>query len=279
MDFAPVQGDNLGELHLSVIIPAYNESQRLGRTLEATSRFLEDRGFAYEIITVDDGSADETTKFALAWSEAHPLTLGRLAPLRYEQNRGKGYAVKYGVLRSQGKFILVMDADLATPIEEIVKLEDALESGTVETKIAIGSRPLPASELLVRQPWYRELAGRGFNAVVQMAATPGIHDTQCGFKLMTRDCAHDLFSRAVLDGFSFDVEILFLARRLGYRIAEVPVRWSHQEGASAFPSPAAYLTQGIRMLLDLARIRWSHRRLRGKRVVAASFAAPPSSHA
>nr|CAA9252886.1 Glycosyl transferase, family 2 [uncultured Armatimonadetes bacterium] len=240
---------------LSVVVPAYNEALRLEKTLGATARYLDARPGTYEILIVDDGSSDATAEVARAWAaERHGARV-----LRYERNRGKGHAVRYGVLRARGERVLFMDADLATPIEEIEKLESALDGGA---DVAIGSRPLRESRLLVRQPWYRELAGRTFNTVVQVVATPGIHDTQCGFKLLTGEAARAIFSRCVLDGFSFDVEALFLARRLGCRVAEVPVRWAHQEGSAAFASRAAFLKSGLRMLRDLAAIRWAHRAVR-----------------
>ena len=181
--------------------------------------------------------------------------------LHYDENRGKGHAVRYGVLRAEGDLILYMDADLATPIEELTTLEAALD-GKNKVEFAIGSRPLKESRLEVRQPLYRELCGRTFNKVVQVLAAPGIEDTQCGFKLLTRHAARDIFSRCVLDGFSFDVEALFLARKLGYGIAEVPVRWAHQEGAAAFATKGAYLRQGMKMLADLRQIRALHRDVR-----------------
>jgi dolichyl-phosphate beta-glucosyltransferase len=243
---------------LSIVVPAYNEAARIVPTLETTARYLQARGSkaSCEILVVDDGSSDDTAEVASAWAAGHP---GLLRVLRYERNRGKGYAVRHGVLWARGKRILFMDADLATPIEEIEKLEAALDAGA---DIAIGSRPLRESRLLVRQPWYRELLGRTFNKVVQIMATPGIQDTQCGFKLLDAQAAREVFGRCVLDGFSFDVEALFLARRLGLSIAEVPVRWAHQPGSAVMDSRVAYLLSGLRMLGDLARIRWTHRAVR-----------------
>lgn len=235
-------------MQLSVVIPAYNEAQRLPRTLVATLSYLQSRGLEAEVLVVDDGSTDDTSTVA--------ATFTGVTALRYEPNQGKGHAVRYGILRASGERILFMDADLATPIEELVKLEAALDAGAT---VAIGSRPLRESELTVRQPFLRELCGRLFNKVVQVLATPGIQDTQCGFKLYTHEAAHEVFSRCQLKGFSFDVEALFLAKRLGYRIAEIPVRWAHQEGAAAFPTRAAYLKQGLRMLRELVRIRVLHR--------------------
>ena len=248
---------------LTVVIPAYNEAERLPRTLRAAVQYLEKRGMRYEILTVDDGSRDETNEVArqVAAELAPAMRHGTMEPLRYEKNRGKGYAVRYGVLRASGELILFMDADLATPMEELEKLEAALihEKGT---EVAIGSRPLRESELVVRQPIYREMAGRAFNKAVQLLATPGISDTQCGFKLITRRAGREIFSRCTLDGFSFDVEMLFLARRLGYGIAEVPVRWAHQEGSAALATRGAHLRAGLKMLRDLVRIRRTHRAVR-----------------
>lgn len=256
---------------LSVIIPAYNEAARLPRTLEATCVYLDARGTAYEVLVVDDGSTDDTAAVAKEWTNRPAQPESKLQVLRYEQNRGKGHAVRHGVLRASGERVLYMDADLATPIEEIEKLEAALADGT--TQVAIGSRPLRQSELLVRQPWYREMLGRGFNQVVQALATPGIQDTQCGFKLLNGEAARHIFSRCQLDGFSFDVEALFLVRKLGYRIAEVPVRWAHQEGAAAFATKGAYLRHGIRMLAELRRIRRIHHDVRPVAGVAVSATA------
>jgi dolichyl-phosphate beta-glucosyltransferase len=247
---------------LSIVVPAYNEAGRLPRTLEATARYFDRRGDTYEVLVVDDGSSDDTCGVARAWAGSR----ANVRVLRYDDNRGKGHAVRHGVLQASGDRVLFMDADLATPIEEIEKLEAALTGGA---SIAIGSRPLRESRLLVRQPWYREMAGRGFNKVVQLVATPGIHDTQCGFKLFTREAAYAVFSRCVLPGFSFDVEALFLARRLGYPVAEIPVRWAHQEGSAAFSSQTAFLTSGMRMLRDLFRIRWLHRAVRPAPTLAA----------
>lgn len=238
---------------LSIIIPAYNESQRLTRTLTAVRSFLDETKRTAEIMVVDDGSRDETNTVAAAFPG--------VTALRYSPNRGKGHAVRYGVLRATGERILFMDADLATPMSELAKLEAALDSDPA-VGIAIGSRPLKESELLVRQPWFREVSGRLFNGFVQTLATPGIHDTQCGFKLLRCDSAKEIFSRCQLDGFSFDVELLFLARRLGYKIAEIPVQWAHQEGAAAFSTRGAYLRHGLRMLRDVVRIRVLHRSVR-----------------
>jgi dolichyl-phosphate beta-glucosyltransferase len=228
---------------LSVVIPAYNEASRIERTLERIVEYLNARGEPYEILVVSDGSDDGTEAIVQRFAERAP----QVRLLAYQPNRGKGYAVRYGMLRARGERILFSDADLATPIEELEKLEPYLTQGYA---IAIGSRPLRESQLVVRQPLYREMAGRAFNKLVQLLAVRGIHDTQCGFKLFTREAAQAVFSRCRLDGFGFDFEALFYARQLGYAIAEVPIRWMHQEG-----SKVRLLRDGLRMLRDLIWLR------------------------
>ncbi|MCS6918922.1 MAG: glycosyltransferase family 2 protein [Fimbriimonadales bacterium] len=228
---------------LSVVIPAYNEQTRIERTLQRIVEYLNARGETYEILVVSDGSTDATETLVQRFAQTHP----QVQLLAYQPNRGKGYAVRYGILRARGERVLFSDADLATPIEELEKLEPYLDNGY---PIAIGSRPLRESQLVVRQPFYREWAGRAFNKAVQLLAVRGIHDTQCGFKLFTREAAQAIFSRCRLNGFSFDFEALFYAQRLGYRIAEVPIRWMHQEG-----SKVRLLRDGLRMLRDLVWLR------------------------
>lgn len=266
---------------LSVVIPAYNEAARIARTLAGAADYLDGRGdseqtgrFSYEILVVDDGSTDDTRRVVSEWAALHGKT-SAVRLLSYGANRGKGCAVRYGVLRAAGAHILFMDADLATPMEELPKLEAVLRGSEV---YAIGSRDIRGKDLLVRQPWYREKLGRVFNNAVQLLATPGIVDTQCGFKLVARDAGQAIFSRCTLDGFSFDVEAIFVARRLGVRVVEVPVRWAHQEGAAAFTSKTKYLLHGLRMIADLLRIRWAHRGLKPAPATALRPApAPPAA--
>ncbi|MBC7808362.1 MAG: glycosyltransferase family 2 protein [Akkermansiaceae bacterium] len=250
---------------------------RIERTLAGATEYLDARGIGYEILVVDDGSSDNTPEVVTAWAVARDAS-DYVRVLGYDANRGKGYAVRYGILRAGGERILFMDADLATPIEELSKLEAAMDSAPEHVIYAIGSRDIRGKDLLVRQPWYREKLGRLFNNVVQVLATPGIVDTQCGFKLLPREAARSLFSRCTLDGFSFDVEAIFVARRLGYRVAEVPVRWAHQEGAAAFTSKGKYLLHGLKMIADLVKIRWAHRGLRPSRANNLRTAsAPPTA--
>lgn len=246
------------ELRLSVVIPAYNEEARLEKTLNQVIAYLDAGWQPYEVLVVSDGSTDRTEQIALHFAERYP----QVKLLAYQPNRGKGYAVRYGMLRAQGKWVLFSDADLATPIEELGKLAQRLEQGYA---IAIGSRPLRESQLIVRQPFYREWAGRAFNKVVQLLAVRGIHDTQCGFKLFTREAVQAIFPLCQLDRFSFDFEALHYAQRLGYPIAEVPVRWMHQEG-----SKVSLLRDGLQMLRDLLWLRFhaSRRSVVAKAVVA-----------
>jgi dolichyl-phosphate beta-glucosyltransferase len=220
---------------VSVVIPAYNEARRLPPTLEKIQRHL--AGRPHEIVVVDDGSEDDTA----ARAEAAGVQV-----LRNEGNRGKGYSVRRGMLRAQGARRLMTDADLSTPIEELDRLLAKMDEGY---DVAIASRALPESNVEVRQPWYRENMGRLFNLCVRMLALPGLQDTQCGFKLFSASAAEQAFGAARLDGFSFDVEALFVARRRGFRIAEVPVTWRNDEATrvDTFKGAVAFL--------DLARIR------------------------
>jgi dolichyl-phosphate beta-glucosyltransferase len=171
---------------------------------------------------VDDGSTDATPQIVREFGKEYPA---RLVP---SDHQGKGGAVRQGMLAGRGEFLLLTDADLSTPIEDLERLLPPVREGH---DVAIGSRALRGSVLEVRQPFHREMMGRGGNLLIQALLLPGLHDTQCGFKLFRRDAAREVFSRSVMNGVSFDVEILFLARRLGYRIAEVPVHWAHRPGS------------------------------------------------
>lgn len=239
----------MDETPLSIIIPAYNEADRLGGTLERIMAWLRQRQRDHtELLVVDDGSSDATIALAeevlASWPQARVLSNG--------SNRGKGYTVRHGVLAARGQMILFSDADLSTPIEELLKLEASLG----HAEIAIGSRATAGAEILKHQPAYRELLGRAFNLAVQAMALGGISDSQCGFKLFRRGAARAVFSRSVIDGFAFDVEVLFVARRLGFRVAEVPVVWINDEASRVSP-----LRDGMIMLADVAKIRSLHREL------------------
>ena len=216
---------------LSVVIPAFNEAERLPRTLDRVGAFLRGLGRAYEIVVVDDGSTDQTAERARA---------AGATVQRNDRNRGKGHAVRRGMLEAQGQRRLMTDADLSTPIEELPRFLEKLAEGY---GVVIGSRAVAGANIEVHQPWFRENMGRLYNLFVRALALPGLHDTQCGFKLWSADAARAAFAEARLDGFSFDVEALYLARKRGYRIAEVPVTWRNDTatrvslggGSAAFP--------------------------------------------
>lgn len=224
---------------LSLVIPMYNELRRIASTVEAARAYLESLDVPFEIIVVDDGSIDGSAEAV----EAIPdVTL-----ISYQQNRGKGHAVRKGVLASKGDLVAFSDVDLSAPIEELRKLLDAIDSGA---DIAIGSRGLSTSQLEVHQPKYRELGGKLLNLMIRALAVRGIHDTQCGFKLFRGDVARRVFGQCILDGWGFDAEVLCLAKRMGYQIAEVPVRWSHCADSRIHPFRA-----GLQVLKDMVRIR------------------------
>lgn len=227
----------MSEPALSIVVPALNEEDRLPRTLARIASHLGRRGGAYEVLVVDDGSRDGTA----ARAEAAGATV-----LRNEANRGKGFAVRRGMLAARGARRLMTDADLSTPIEELDRLYARMDEGH---DVVVGSRALPGSRIEVRQRWYRENMGRLFNLFVRALAVPGLRDTQCGFKLFSAAAARDVFSAARLDGFSFDVEALFLARKKGYRIAEVPVLWRNDAASRVS------LAGGVLAFPDLLRIR------------------------
>lgn len=230
-------------LDLSVIVPAYNEELRLERPLLEARDYFRARGRSVELIAVDDGSSDGTSALVRRLAEDTP----ELRLIRLPANRGKGYAVRTGVVNARGRRVLFADADGATPISEIERLDAALDEGA---DVAIGSRALESLEVQVRARIHRRVMGRCFHLLVQLLTVDGIRDTQCGFKLFRAEAAHDLFSRMRMDGFSFDVEVLLMARRGGWRIAEVPVNWAHQPG-----SRVNLVTDSVRMAADLFAIR------------------------
>ncbi|GIW10290.1 MAG: glycosyl transferase [Dehalococcoidia bacterium] len=233
---------------LSIVIPAYNEERRLGPTLRALAAALAERPERSEILVVDDGSRDRTA--ALVRS----LRVPGLRLISYRPNRGKGYAVRTGMLSASGAIVGFMDADLST---DLAALDLALRELRAGWDIVIGSRAMAGAQIVVRQPRYRELATRVFNLLQHaLAGVRGYADTQCGFKLMTAAAAQAVFSRAQIDGFMFDVELLFLAQRLGLRVREIPVQWRNDPA-----SRLRIVRDTLRMFRDLVRIRWAARRL------------------
>lgn len=234
---------------LSIIVPAYNEQARLPETLRKIEQCMRRGDWTFhEILVVDDGSSDATVQVAESFAEANPCVW----VLRNPGNRGKGYSVRHGMLKARGEWRLFSDADLSSPIEELEKLWAA--AARENAPVAIGSRALDRSLIGVHQPGFRESAGKVFNAVMRRVIGLDISDTQCGFKLFRGDVAEAVFSRQLLERFGFDVEVLFIASRLGYRIAEVPVRWDHVDGSKVG------MFTGLRAFAELAEIRWNSMR-------------------
>lgn len=229
---------------LSIVIPCYNEERRLPSTIDAIERFLDGRRLDYELILVDDGSVDGTRHVMDSAAKRNPSVRVEALP----ENRGKGRALATGVAVSRGSEVLVTDADLSTPIEELDKLQVALDRGA---GIAIASRALKASRVEVSQPIYRVLMGKGFNLIVQAVLLPGIWDTQCGFKLFRADVARDAFQHLSTDGFGYDPEVLYRARRKGVKIVEIPVVWRNSA-----PTKVSPIRSSFDMLKHVLRVRF-----------------------
>jgi dolichyl-phosphate beta-glucosyltransferase len=226
---------------VSIVIPAFNEEGRLPSTLDAVAGYLHSKDFSFtEVIVVDDGSRDGTAAL-----------VGRCSAVRLVKNpgnRGKGYTVRHGMLEAKGDWILYTDADLSAPIGELDKLLAAADRENAD--VAIGSRAIDRSLVGVHQSAFRELSGRAFNVVMRMLTGLPFRDTQCGFKLFRAAAAREIFPRQKLDGFSFDVEDLVIAKTLGYRAIEVPVVWNNVEGTKVS------MLSGVQSFVDLIGIRW-----------------------
>lgn len=229
---------------VSIVVPAFNEAGRIGDSLKKIDAFIRGSSLSFEVIVVDDGSIDRTSAIA-GESQIRGLRL-----IRNNENHGKGYTVRQGVLAATGKYVLFTDADLSAPIEEVSKLLDAAVNKGAD--VVIGSRGVDRSYIERRQSGFRELGGILFNLMVRTILGLNLRDTQCGFKLFDRQKSRRVFEKLTTLGFGFDPELLFLAKRHGLRIREVPVRWSHSEG-----SKVSFLRHGTLMFLDLVRIRWN----------------------
>ncbi len=229
---------------LSVVIPAYNEAERLPPTLARVVAYLEERGLDYEVVVVDDGSRDPTAEVAAAAAG------DRVRLLRHPVNRGKGAALKTGVAATRGARVLLSDADLSTPIEDLERLAPHL--GRAE--LVLGSRAVAGSRITQRQPFYRELMGKTFNLLIRLLGVRGLRDTQCGFKLIEGEVARALFRDLTVERFAYDVELVWLARRRGHRVVEVGVSWANSPVSTVHP-----VLDSLRMLRDVIRMRLRRR--------------------
>jgi len=244
-----IEGDKK-EIHLSIVVPVYNEEKRIGFAVKDILAYLENSGFVGEIIIVDDGSRDETVleaRRAMASEAGHRIIV-------FPENKGKGRAVKEGILASSGDCVIFTDADLSTPMNTADTVLKHLSEGS---DIVIGSRALKGSEIRIRQPFVRENLGRVFNVIVHLMFGEIYRDTQCGFKGFRRGAALDIFSRVETEGFAFDVEVLWWGRKLGYRIMEIPVVWCDSR-----PSRLPLFGGSIKMLRELMRLKVKLRRTR-----------------
>lgn len=236
---------------LSVIIPAYNEAERLGKTLETVASYLTEHFPESELIVVDDGSTDNTAALSNEVLNAHESL--RTSVISYKSNLGKGRAVRLGLLAARGDVALFSDADLSTPITEAPKLVDPIDRG--DSDVTFGSRALDRSLIGVHQPWRREQGGRVFNLVVRLATGLPFWDTQCGFKAFRMRVCRPLIEAATVDRFGFDVELLYLTYRAGLRLKEIPVRWDHNEG-----SKLSVVRDSLKAISEVGLIRQQARR-------------------
>lgn len=235
-------------MELSIVIPAYNEEKRISDSLKKVISFFDKNKEDYELLVVNDGSKDKTVEIIKEFSKNNK----RVKLIDYKTNRGKGYAVKTGVLAANGKKILFSDADLSTPIKEYEKLNEWYKKGF---DICVGSRRLSGSKIYVKQPLHRRIIGKAFVTLVKMLSSLDLKDTQCGFKLYNAKKAKKIFLKQKIDGFSFDVEVLYLAKKNGYSIKEVPVEWNDSERYSKV-NP---VKESFKMLSDLIKIRKMHK--------------------
>jgi len=231
------------EKSISIVIPAYNEAERIGPTIKTINDYFSQKTRSFEILVIDDGSEDNTSDVVL--DSAKRIESVKL--LGSSINEGKGSSVRKGMINAAHDLILLSDADLSTPIEEFEKLFPWIQDGY---DIAIGSRGMKESEIILRQPWYREMMGKTFNLLVRMLIDNDFKDTQCGFKLFRHEVAKRIFEASKINGFAFDVEVLFIAKKMGYRAKEVPIRWIDSPR-----SKVNILRDPLRMFLDLLRIK------------------------
>ncbi|MGC8977618.1 MAG: dolichyl-phosphate beta-glucosyltransferase [Candidatus Ratteibacteria bacterium] len=230
-------------MEISVIIPAYNEEKRILKTLQRVYNYFKSKNCNFEIIVVDDGSKDKTFDVVMNFANGRK----EIKILKHEKNMGKGAAVKTGVLSATGDLVLFTDADLSTPIEEFEKLKKSIEKGY---DIAIGSRGLKESKIVIPQVWYRRIIGRIFPLLVRLIVINDFRDTQCGFKLFKNEVSKKIFKELKTDGFAFDVEVLARGKKYGYKIDEVPIVWYNSP-----ESKVSMLKSPLKMLFELKKIK------------------------
>jgi dolichyl-phosphate beta-glucosyltransferase len=231
--------------HYSIIIPAYNEASRLGKTLDRVLAYVSSQQWDAEVVVVNDGSRDRTPDLVREYAQAYPC----LRLVENPGNHGKGYSVRNGMLNARGQILLFSDADLSSPIEEAPKLFSALQSGA---DIAIGSRWLQPDMQTQRQSLARQFYGRTYNLILRVMLGLNFKDTQCGFKAFTQEAAQKIFPPQKIERWGFDPELLFLARKARLKVIEVPVEWAHVEGTRISP-----LRDGLRMFGEVIKIRWN----------------------
>lgn len=229
----------------SIIIPAYNESQRIIASLDKIIAYATEQNWGAEIIVVNDGSRDNTAELVREYAKAHPM----VKLIENPGNRGKGYTVRNGMMHAHGDILLFTDADLSSPIEESRKLFAAIDKGA---DVTFGSRWIQAELQTERQPLYRQIFGRIFNLLLRIILGLKYKDTQCGFKAFTRKAAHQIFTRQMIDRWGFDPEILFLAEKYGFKVSEVPVEWAHDNRSKINP-----VTDGAKMFVEMLKVRWA----------------------
>jgi dolichyl-phosphate beta-glucosyltransferase len=234
-------------MNLSIVIPAYNEENRIEPTILKTIEYLEKHFENYEIIVVDDGSKDNTVEVASKYKDKNVKVISNT------KNRGKGFSVKLGVINAKYNPVLFMDSDMSTPISEVSKFMNYIN----EYDLVIGSRSSKDSKIIIQQPRFRKALGNTFSKITNLVLGIGISDTQCGFKLVKLDAARKIFPRQTLRGFAFDVELLFIAKFLGFKIKEVPVMWENNSNSKVSP-----IKDSVRMFKDLIKIRYNYFRKR-----------------
>ncbi len=233
-------------MYLSVIIPARNEEKRIIKTLNSNAAYLERQNFDYEVLIIDNGSTDGTERVVAEFSQNHPYVKFMEA-----HGKGKGSAVRYGMQHATGDIRLFMDADNATTLDHFDRMKPHFEGGAGLVFGTRDSRDLPEARQVVPQPWYRRLLGDIGNLLIQIVVLPGIWDTQAGFKACTKAAAEGIFSRAVIDGFGFDIEMLALGRRLGYRLEKIPLEWEND------PDSKVSLASYLKVFVEMFRVRWN----------------------